>query len=336
MSNNVLRLISKLLAVRESRGATEAEASLAAERIQDLLQKHNLTLAQVEAAGGESDGDVRREKRDTGRRAMYNYQRALLAALADNNFCIHRVASSFVPDDSHGRKTTKLINGEHVTGYYEKRHVLVGRAMNVRVTQDTYDYLLQAMRRAADEAGHAGGMRRTKSDFYDGCVSRLTERLAEKVIQAKKESERAARGNGTHKELALSDVYGTEADLNNDFLNSFPRGTTAARRRQDEERKARIDAERNRLVAEGLGQVEAWYRAHGYGEERATELANNWERQQRRARTGRGRSQRWTTGDHDRLRKVNSAEYKAGRSAGGKIGLDSQVGAGSAKKIGRS
>ncbi len=42
--DRVLQHAAKLLAVQENRGASEAEATFATERLQRLLQDHNLTL----------------------------------------------------------------------------------------------------------------------------------------------------------------------------------------------------------------------------------------------------------------------------------------------------
>ena len=46
-----------------------AEAAIAAEHVQRLLQEHNLTLSQVEATGGASDEGGKREKVTTERKA---------------------------------------------------------------------------------------------------------------------------------------------------------------------------------------------------------------------------------------------------------------------------
>lgn len=53
-TEKVLKLAAKLLAIQEHRGATEAEAANAAEHLQRLLQEHNLTLSQIEAAGDQT------------------------------------------------------------------------------------------------------------------------------------------------------------------------------------------------------------------------------------------------------------------------------------------
>lgn len=315
--------IQKLLALANNTAATEAEAALAAEHVQRLLQEHNLTLSQVEAEGGSGDGGTR-EKVTTNDYARYPWQRDLMAALAENSFVLHQVARI---------RTTKGTGGEEL-GYtrISRKHMLVGRQINVDTVRRMYEYLCRAVERAAEEAGC--GDRSDRMLFREGAVSRLTERLAERRREAEEAQHKPATGNGTHRELVLTDVYGTEADLNNDALNNYPAGTTAVNRQRAHAKETARQAEEVRLVAEGVEPTEAFYRAHGYGEEIAKTYAERWNKRSRRG-GGRGRSQGWARSDAE-YRKVNSPSYKAGRAAGGSIGLDGQVGASSTKRLGRS
>src|SRR5713226_3060863 len=175
--NPILAKIQKLLALSNGSGTTEAEASLAAEHVQRLLQDNGLTLAQVEAAGGASDESVRREKTTTEHRAMYAYQRTLMAALADNNFCLHVLRDEFVPNPNWGskRKYDKATDS-YIRGYKSKRHMLVGRNLNVQVTMQMYEYLTKALT-GVSPYKH---MTTDNNRFLEGGVSRLVERLAER------------------------------------------------------------------------------------------------------------------------------------------------------------
>lgn len=327
--NPVLVRIQKLLAMTQGRGATEAEAAIAAEHVQRLLQDNGLTMAQVEAEGGNAD-DIggSREKRTTDRRAMYEYQRTLMGALASNNFCLHTiiVVKNAKPLYSGGRGKTS------------RCHVLVGRFINVQGTEQMYDYLDTTMRRLATEAGIDYRATREFNLFLEGATSRvverLTERRRERELQDRKDAAmRAAAGsNGTGKELVLADVYGSEADMNNDVLNGFPVGTTVRRRLDGQAKEAARQAKEKALVEAGVDPTEAFYQSYGYGEAEAKTYAQNWHR--RSARTGgRGRSTNWTRSDSKHAEKINSASYKAGRSAGNDIGLDSQVGAAKRKLL---
>lgn len=67
-------LVNKLLALAKDSGATEAEASLAAEKAQELMTQHNLSMANIEAAGGQSGDDGKRVKDGVGNRASYKWQ----------------------------------------------------------------------------------------------------------------------------------------------------------------------------------------------------------------------------------------------------------------------
>lgn len=334
METPVLVKIGKLLKLaQDQRGATEAERTIAAEHVQRLLQEHNLTLSEVEAQGGSADTGTR-EKSLLDRRAMYQYQRQLMRVLADNHFCLHQIHRVFDPEGRSSRSKTK--------GRYNNRHFLIGRAVNVQATVMTYDYLTEAMRRAADEAGYDVRTAEGKT-FLEGTVSRLQERLAARLAarlaedEARKNSVIAPTGNGSHRELILSDVYGSETDLNNDLLNGFPAGTTAAKRREVEERRMRAQARHEELVAQGEDSTIAWYMVHGYGREEAAALAVSSAKaanaRSRPSRAGRGRTQTWTQGDERRYAKVNSSAYRAGRAAGNDIGLDEQVGASARKKL---
>lgn len=334
-NSRVFSLLKKLLNVKEARGSSEAEATKAAETIQKILQDHNLSLAELEAQMGTADQatDAKREDNRTGIRAMYKYQRALMEAIASSNFCMHRIREVTVP---------RRNKNDHGPDRRSHQHQLVGRTINVQASIMLYDYLAEAMKRAAKNAGFAVDTREGHF-FMEGAASRLSIRLEERRRERERESAAAkaaaaTAGNGTGKELVLADVYGSETDLNNDFLNGFPAGTTATRRREQEAVYAARNAERNRLVAEGVDVTVAWYRAYGYSEEAALKVAaeNATYVNRSRRRGGRGYSQRWTQSNQREYQKVNSTAYRAGTEAGGKISLDSQVGAASNKKLPKS
>lgn len=48
--------IHKLMALARNGAATEAEAELALEHAQRMMQEYNLSIAEIEASGGASDG----------------------------------------------------------------------------------------------------------------------------------------------------------------------------------------------------------------------------------------------------------------------------------------
>ncbi len=326
--DTVLTRIAKLLAMKEARGATEAEAAIATEHVQRLLREHNLTLSQVEQHSG-SDGTPSKRVKDGSISAspFQQWRVILLDGIADSNFCLAKPQIYY--DDRDRRR---------------QRVVLVGREVNVRACQLTYDYLTKSLVRELKDQGYSltdsTGYSKEGSYFLTGAANRISDRLAERRKQAEaesaaKEAERS-QGNGTHRELVLSDVYGSEADLNNDALNGYPLGTTAQRNREYQERQARQQAEHDRLVAEGVDETVAWYRAYGYSEERALSAAASWKRSQSRSRGGRGHSsQNWSRRDEAHYVMRNSAAYSDGAAVGEKIGLEEQVSASQRKRIGR-
>lgn len=334
----VLERIAKMLDLMNNPAATEGEIANANEAIQRQLQDHNLTLSQVEAARESNAGPAeKREKKLTDFRAMYEYQTTLMRSLAESNFCLWHIKKVFEP---HPKAPAMYYRGEYLNGRMSKHHQLVGRAVNVLVTGQTYQYLLDALRRAATDAGYDPRTTDGKR-FLEGAASRLSERLDERRWQRVREADeaKAARpvGNGSGRELVLSDVYGSESDLNNDALNGYAPGTTAANRRAWHEKQERQDQQRSALIAAGVNEDEAWYRSRGYDEERAKQLATADAKSTGRGRGGRGtRGSNWTRSDEAHAKKVNSASYNAGRSAGARIGLDQQMGGADRKRLPRS
>jgi hypothetical protein len=330
MANSILDKIAKLLALQESRGATEAEAQLACEHVQRLLQEHNLTLSEVEAHGGKSDS-LTAARTKVSLRVVKNkrmqWRVRLVEGIAQSQFCLAHSQTYY----------------ERESAKFRKRIVLVGRDVNVKSVQMMFEYLEAACVRALRDSGYpmteGGNYTRDAAYFLEGAAERLSERLAARRAERERESEERARASSDGKSLVLSDVYGTEHDLNNDHLNNFPPGTTAARRRAGEERVARQEAEYARLRAEGVEETVAWYRSHGYSEERAAEAAAEYQRSSARSarRGGRGGSaNNWSRSNEEAYRRQTSSAFKRGLATGASIGLDEQVGTAAApRRIGR-
>ncbi|MDE2426300.1 MAG: hypothetical protein KGO96_10390 [Elusimicrobia bacterium] len=307
--DRVLELASKLLHVQESRGASEAEASFASERLQQLLQEHNLTLSEVEARDGDtSTPAAKRTKEEIKRYSSKSqaWRETLLRAVAECNFCL--------PYSSLGGLL-----------------IVIGREINVTITKQTYEYLCATFLRLARDAGYPLWSKEHRQNFIyfmDGAVSRVSQRLMERRRQAELDGlKQRQAGDGSGTALILSDVYGSEADLNNDFLNNYPAGTTAARRREAQVTNARREEERQRLVSEGVDSTVAWYKVHGYSDERiAAIVADDKKRQRRRESRHNHGAHNWSRSDQAHYRKINSRAYKSGSEAGSSVGLDDQVG----------
>lgn len=322
--NPIYGKIRKLLALSQNEGATEAEASAAALKVQELCQDYGLDLAQI---GDDPGKEGRREAGTIDRRAMYSWQQRLMSTLAECNFCLHDIRKEKI------QRRTKVRNS--------KRHFLVGRKLNVDVVTSLYDYLVGAMKRFAEQDGHSGSQL-----FMEGATSRLTDRLKtqkreREQEEARRRDEARARGEEVNA-LVVTDVYNSERDLNNDALNGFPAGTTAARR---EKHKTDVRAREEReaeLIKSGMDSTVAYYVSHGYEKDRAEALVTESKKNQmKRSKRQRRSSNRWGSGttsfrrgSSKHAKKYSSPAFQSGMEAGDKISLNRQAGHSESKKIG--
>lgn len=344
---SVIAKITKLLALADKKsGATEHEALAAASMAQKLLQDYGLSMAEVEASGGKTGDDGKREKTTIKRSSMYKWQRELMETLAETNFCMHRIVEEYNEDSGRMRRS--------------KRHQLIGRSVNVVATQLMYDYLVSAMKRLVSEAGHAPGTHNEKDYHWwlEGCSLRLQERLRERAREAKEESarkEREAKARASHPSaaagstgtsLVLATHYLNEEELNEDFLQGLEPGTTTRERLEREENVRRRDHKFETLKAQGVDPDVAWYMACGYTREAAESYVKRRKEQEeenlrleskrkpRKSRATGSRYRSWTKAEEREYEKRNSSSYQAGSQAGADIGLDPQVKhGGEAKRI---
>lgn len=307
----ILGKVQALLAKTVDNGCTEAEASAAAGKVQALLAKHNLNLAALQ--NQQAPVYETREKTDSGKSAMFAYQKKLMECIAHNNFCM-----AFVRED--GRK---------------REHQLLGRKVNVTVSVQTYDYLCQAMARL-NPYRHD---RKNAIRFMEGCAERLVERLNAQRYEAEQESKRAKAeaqqtGNGTDL-IVLSDVYGSEEELNCDALYGYEPGTTARRNREYANRRAAEDIKyaadkrkEDELVAGGMNRRIAWYVARGY--EIPADVMDEPKAETRREREARERRSerlhaKWDREWQREQARKNSAAYQSGRMTAEEISLNQQI-----------
>jgi hypothetical protein len=216
-TDRVVTLINKLLALSKDGGATEAEAALAAEKAQELMTEHNLSMATVEAAGGDSGESGVRIKDGLNHRQVYNWQKQLMAHIADLNFC-HCMLRYETNRTWNG--TSKVFNG----------YQLIGRAANVASTRVMFEYILQSINRLAKEAlDPKEFFTRYGHSFKEGCADRIVERLQERRAKEVEEQEREAREQNVRNQhpsaptgnaivVVLRDFVQDEADLNRDMV----------------------------------------------------------------------------------------------------------------------
>jgi hypothetical protein len=119
----ILDKIKKLLAL--SKSSNPHEAALAAEKAQELMFAHHLTMAEVELAAGRTD-QWSMEEIHLGTMGSINWKRNLFTGVAQSNFC-HALWYSCTP-----------------TG------IAIGRLHNVKLVHHLYEYLHCTIDRLAD------------------------------------------------------------------------------------------------------------------------------------------------------------------------------------------
>lgn len=332
-ADRLIARIQKLLALSQN-NPSQAEAEAAAAKVQELVSQYNIDLAQVENDTATGPTYEKREKTPHDRSAMYNYQQSLMQQLAQNNFCMHFVREMAVHSNGKMRKA--------------KRHMLLGRKVNIISTIMTYDYLVDTFDALLPFTGME---KRGKAAlaWLDGCTHAVVGRLEQRRAQQLRESQAAQQARPTSasggKALVLSEVYSTEEDLNNDaFYNREP-GTTARRRKEREaeaaQRQAELAAKERRLVEEeGYSIDDAWHVARGYPVPSQERLGGTSETDAQRAKREEREAREWAKYQEQQYRRAYKQErrqsnphFQAGRKTGMDIGLDVQVGQDKLKAI---
>ena len=285
--------IRKLLALANDTRGNENEAAAASAKVQALLAEYNLEMSQVLNDGGAANPDAARVTERSEDFAREEWQGNLMQRIAENNFCLHWIET----------------RDEALWARPVRRHMLIGRQVNVVTTRDLYDYLVATMDRLNPFE------RRTKShrSWTEGCVSRIGSRLyrqRQDSLAASRASD-APRGNGT--DLVLADVYSSEDDLNNDARYGYEAGTTARRRAEHEREMAEYrERAKNQPVPAARPQAEETAAERRRRLAREEALNRKWQRQYER------QSQK-------RADRIDHAAYDLGREAGDEIGLDKQI-----------
>lgn len=293
-------------------------------------------MASIEAAGGQSGDDGKRVKDGVGNRASYKWQRTLMAALAELNFCYCK------EEFKYHRHTTSF------DGYQ-----LIGRAANVASARVMFEYLLQTIDRLAKAEVQDPGQYFTRyaHSFKEGCADRVIDRLkdrrAEEVAAAKQKAREdkvrnshpgAATGNALV--VVLGDYVQDEEDLNNDFRRGWGPGTT--KRRRAEEGQECYEARKAEWLARDpdINPTRLDYLAQGFTSAQVDELLKpepvkaetDAQRRKRKEREQREHD-RWQQQRDRQHGKKDWAGYNRGQEAGADVGLDKQVGKNTTKGI---
>lgn len=278
--------IKKLLALANN-NTNENEASLAMEKVQEILSTYNLTMAQVESTvNGNGKKDEGRVKTKIEKSAMYDYQIHLMHTIADTHFCLYFL----------GRYTYQ--NPKTLKYSTRKRHVLVGKEANVLASQMLFDYLNSTIDKLVNGIyPPPTNLCKSAVSWREGCSQRLQERLREKKAEADRKQEEQARQT-PHNGMALillSDVRKSERNLNYDFYYGDAPGTYEAQ-------MAKLNAE---IATKPPAPVKP------ETEQERARRERKWKRYQESER------RKWLNKD------INA--YYAGKKKGDTIGLDIQI-----------
>lgn len=320
--------IKKLLNLSRDGGATEGEANTAMALAEQIMLANNLSMAQVEMSGGAAVES--RGKTQTRGKANYRWQRWIMTAIAEANFC-HLGVITGQRKIRHGYRDISL-------GYE-----LIGRISNVTAAQNMYEYLLQTCARLRDEyEAQPGNGASEGALFTEGLAYRLAERVQERhkalLEEQRKEAERqkketAARsshpayaGSSNALVVVMADYEQAERDLNTDLRYGLPRGTTAAKRAEREAKSARQDQEMVDLQKSGVSYDVAYYMVHmGWSRERSEEYVKKSAEEEK----SQGKKSRWRGGGRTREDRLHERLYTGaagdGRRRAEDVSLSAQL-----------
>lgn len=324
-TEKIIDRIRKLLALADTgRGATEAEASLAAAKAAELMEEYGLSTMTVEMSGGK--GEARASNKIGSTHEPWHLP--LMVAIAESCFC--------------------FVDHERVGSYRKFEFRLIGRQSAVTTAGIMFDYLRKTIARLSREALVESAFR-----FRCGCTERIVERLQERhatTLRRQKQDadERAARQRASGETatanalvVTLVDYEQHERDLNEDYRMGLEPGTTARRRAAREAAAKAAEARLNALVAEGIPYGVAWNMVYlNHTRERAEQYEAQWTKDQDTKAKRSRRRKEWTQADERawqseqrRRERKTSSSWTAGRSAGDSVGLDPQVSKSSTRSL---
>lgn len=223
--DKVIERIQKLLSKTKSgAGTSEAEAETAMRLAQDLMMKHNLDMAVIEAAADKGATTVERVKEASKSRVRFKWQRTLAKYVAEAHFCYHLIKAESVFVESrrvpcekegdhedhrdqygyawcqqHNQETGAHDDSAPWTHYTDGRwtvvnqHIFVGRKSNVITAQLMFEYLTQAIENAVPVENTQQRFSRKSSSWKAGCADRLCERLAQRREDLIKQNDARAK-----------------------------------------------------------------------------------------------------------------------------------------------
>lgn len=197
--SDIKGILNKLADMKRlsERPGTPGEAAAAVAAMQRLMEKHNVTQAELEAAGTIEKGTPIHEKYDIG--ATLEWRRALLSALAGANNC---------------------------AALYDRKSIihLFGKEEGIAVTTAMFEYLVLSINRLADsgwEESHEamvypGAQRSWKHAFRVGAALTIAKRIREQAQKSRGEAGRSG-------EIMVADLTDAERLMNKLFRTQSTR-----------------------------------------------------------------------------------------------------------------
>ncbi len=175
MNEKVIELIRKLQAVQVSRGATPAEAARAAMHAQRLLEKHQLSLLDIEA--NTFDEDLTTEELPLPGQVRWNWFFDLANAVCYPLDCQYIISRRYDRQDRKRHLTLKF----------------VGYDSDAKVARYLFTYLSRVLQAMADRDGRAADRRGAalvgyRKAFMSGAAAVIYERLMEQKLARQQES----------------------------------------------------------------------------------------------------------------------------------------------------
>ena len=224
-TEKVIEKIKKLLALATS--DNPHEAALAASRASDLLLKHNLSMAEVEATTGKQTEEyVKDTSFAGGKKQEYNWRSYLMNHVAIHNF-------------------TKLVRTLSTASFN-----LIGKPSNIEVSKYLFEYLATEVVRLATQEWkqHKGktysSAQKWKRDFSDAAVAEIGATLKEIRRQEQTEA-------GTMALVVVSDKALKEAVTR--FIGRTTPGRTRFSYRDTTASAAGAEAGRGIQIRQGIG-----------------------------------------------------------------------------------
>jgi len=322
---HLINRLRKVLALTSS--PMEHEAQLAAERLRELLTKHNLDMADLEEKGGRVPPSIHEAGHDLGK-AAFKWKLDLAEGISEFYYCVG------------------LVNR------YSKTVTFVGRPDNVESLKLLYNWIIEQVKKIAaverrkhyDSSGEHIDPLRWQVSFGEGVVERLIDRLREmKARQVEDEvMSHDMFGNVTslilHHQAEVSDFLEQKYGYRKDGRLTKAQQERRAQwdKEREEEERAEAEKEAMRIQCTAMGDMTPYYER--YPDEHPDRVAERvkWQEQRRKReeRNARRRTGRWSAGPRVDERKEEQSERarRSGRESAKNINLQPFLKGGSKPK----